>query len=38
VLRVEEWSHASYHVYLRGIAEPVVMSRRYGARIRSRLG
>ena len=29
VERVEEWSHFSYHLYLRGLAEPVTMSRRY---------
>ena len=29
VERVEEWSHFSYRLYLRGLAEPVGMSRRY---------
>jgi len=38
VLRVEEWSHASYLVYLRGLREPITMSRRYGMRVRDRLG
>jgi two-component system, LytTR family, response regulator len=38
VERLEEWSHFSYRVYLRGLAEPVQMSRRWGARVRSRLG
>jgi two-component system LytT family response regulator len=38
VLRIEEWSHASYRVYLRGVTEPVTMSRRYGARVREQLG
>jgi two-component system LytT family response regulator len=38
VLRVEEWSHASYLVYLRGLPEPVAMSRRYGMRVRDQLG
>jgi two-component system LytT family response regulator len=38
VLRVEEWSHASYRVHLRGVAEPLTMSRRFGARVRDRLG
>lgn len=38
VERVEEWSHFSYKVYLRGLAEPLQMSRRWGARARSRLG
>jgi two-component system, LytTR family, response regulator len=38
VERLEEWSHSSYRVYLRGLAEPVQMSRRWAARLRSRLG
>ena len=38
VLRVEEWSHASYLVYLRGLPDPVAMSRRYAARVRDQLG
>jgi two-component system LytT family response regulator len=38
VERVEEWSHFSYRVYLRGLAKPLQMSRRCGARVRSRLG
>lgn len=38
VERVEEWSHYSYRVYLRGLPEPLQMSRRWGARLRSRLG
>lgn len=38
VERVEEWSHFSYRVYLRGLSEPLQMSRRWGARVRSRLG
>ncbi len=38
VERVEEWSHRTYRVYLRGITEPLQMSRRYGAQLRSRLG
>jgi two-component system, LytTR family, response regulator len=37
VTRVEEWSHASYLVYLRGMPEPVPMSRRYATRVRSAL-
>ncbi|HUQ80068.1 MAG TPA: LytTR family DNA-binding domain-containing protein [Gemmatimonadaceae bacterium] len=27
--RVEDWSHFSYRLYLRGVSEPVTMSRRY---------
>jgi two-component system LytT family response regulator len=38
VERLEPWSHASQRVYLRGVAEPLTMSRRYGARIRERFG
>jgi two-component system LytT family response regulator len=38
VTRVDEWSHASYLVHLRGLPEPVRMSRRYGMRVRDRLG
>jgi len=34
VERVEEWSHFSYRLYLRGIAEPVAMSRRYAGQLR----
>ena len=36
--RLEQWSHASQHVHLRGVPEPMTMSRRYGARLRDRLG
>ena len=38
VERLEPWSHASQHVYLRGVAEPLTMSRRFGARLRDRFG
>lgn len=38
VERLEEWSHFSYRVYLRGLTEPLQMSRRWAARARSRLG
>ena len=34
VERVEEWSHFSYRLYLRGAAEPVAMSRRYAGRLK----
>jgi two-component system LytT family response regulator len=37
VERVEEWSHLSYHLYLRGLREPLLMSRRYAARVRAKL-
>lgn len=38
VLRVEAWSHSSHLVYLRGLDDPITMSRRYGARVRGQLG
>ncbi len=38
VERLETWSHASQRVYLRGLKEPVTMSRRFGARLRDRFG
>lgn len=36
--RLEPWSHASQHVYLRGLPEPFTMSRRFGARLSERFG
>ena len=38
VERMESWSHASQLVYLRGLAEPLTMSRRFSARLRERFG
>lgn len=38
VERVEEWFQSSFLVYLRGLPEPVTMSRRYGTKLRARLG
>ena len=38
VERLEPWSHASQHVHVRGIKEPLTMSRRFGARLRERFG
>ena len=38
VERVEEWSHFTYRMYVRGYREPLQMSRRYGARVREQLG
>jgi len=35
VERIEEWSHRSYHVWLRGHRTPVVMSRRFAKRLRA---
>jgi len=37
VERLEEWFNYSYQVYLRGIKEPVVMSRRYAAKLKENL-
>jgi two-component system, LytTR family, response regulator len=38
VERLEKWSHFSYRMYLRGQAEPLQMSRRCAARVRTRFG
>jgi DNA-binding LytR/AlgR family response regulator len=38
VERLEPWSHASQHVFLRGLPEPMTMSRRFGARLKERFG
>jgi two-component system LytT family response regulator len=38
VERLEPWSHAGQHVFLRGLSEPLTMSRRFGARLRDRFG
>jgi two-component system LytT family response regulator len=38
VERLESWSHSSQHVYLRGVPDPLTMSRRFGARLRDRFG
>jgi two-component system LytT family response regulator len=36
--RVEEWFNYSFRVYLREVEEPYVISRRYAARLKERLG
>lgn len=36
--RMEEWFNYSYRVFLNGIEEPMVMSRRYVARLKQRMG
>jgi len=36
--RLEEWFNYSYRVYLKGIKEPVVMSRRYAAKLKRKMG
>jgi two-component system LytT family response regulator len=38
VERMEPSSHTSQHVFLRGLSEPLTMSRRFGARVRERFG
>ena len=36
--RLEDWSHASHLVYLRGFSEPLPMSRRFASEMRARFG
>ena len=36
VERIEEWSHEAFQVHIRGLAEPLTLSRRYAARLRAR--
>jgi len=36
--RVEEWFNYSFKVYLRGVEEPYVISRRYATRLKDKLG
>jgi two-component system LytT family response regulator len=36
VERIEEWSHESFHVHLRGHSAPFTLSRRYAARLKAR--
>jgi len=38
VERLEPWSNYGYRVYLRGVDEPLVMSRRYALKAKDRLG
>lgn len=38
VERVEPWFNAAWRLHLRGQAEPLMMSRRYAARLRERMG
>ncbi len=38
VERMETWSHASQLVYLRGVSDPLTVSRRFGTRLRERFG
>jgi two-component system LytT family response regulator len=36
VERIEEWSHESFQVHLRGVAQPLTLSRRHASRLRAR--
>jgi two-component system LytT family response regulator len=36
VERIEEWSHEAFQVHIRGLGEPLTLSRRYAARLRAR--
>jgi two-component system LytT family response regulator len=36
--KIEEWFNYSFRVYLKGLAEPYVISRRYATRLKDRLG
>ena len=36
--RIEEWFNYSFRVYLKGVEEPYVISRRYATRLKERLG
>jgi len=38
VEKVEKWFNYSLHIYLRGVDQPVTVSRRYAAKIRERFG
>jgi two-component system LytT family response regulator len=38
VERVESWFNRSYRIHLRRVAEPLVMSRRYAARLKLKFG
>lgn len=38
ITKVEEWFNNAYHVYLKGIETPFVMSRRYASRLKEKMG
>jgi two-component system LytT family response regulator len=38
VSRAEEWFNSAYHVYLKGLETPLIMSRRYAARLKEKMG
>ena len=37
VARVEKWFNNSFQVHLRGVKEPLTMSRRYAAKLKDKL-
>lgn len=38
IAKVDEWFNSAYHVYLKGIETPFVMSRRYASRLKEKMG
>lgn len=38
IAKVEEWFNNAFHVYLKGVETPFVMSRRYASRLREKMG
>ncbi len=38
IQNIEEWFNYSYRIYLKGVPKPFVMSRRYAAKIKDKLG
>jgi len=38
VIKVEEWFNYAFRVYLKGVEEPFIMSRRYASAIKNRMG
>jgi DNA-binding LytR/AlgR family response regulator len=36
--RLEEWFNYSYRVYMNGVEQPYIMSRRYANRLKAKLG
>jgi two-component system LytT family response regulator len=38
IVKIEEWFNNAYHVHLKGIEAPLVMSRRYASRLKEKMG
>jgi DNA-binding LytR/AlgR family response regulator len=36
--RLEEWFNYSYRIYMKGLEDPYLLSRRYVARLKSKMG